>query len=650
MNLTIRQKLYGLGLLGLVFSVAVGLSGLWGIAQVSAGVQDVGSTSSAIRNHMEASAFLDLTRADVSKMLTASGDAQDTATSELADHQKLFQDRLAAALSQTRGADARKSLDEEISAGNDYVGKAAKISDVRKNASAAGALLGDFLQNYQDLRDKMDAVNDKLQAESKRSENDANRVAARSKLAIMLICVLSSVLLFVIAFRTARGINLRLAHVSDELKKMAAGDLTHRVEDHRKDELGAVAGFLNQTIEKLHDTISQVTGSAGRVSTASEELLASSADTAGKAREQREQAAQVAHAMVEMVTVVSQVSENSHRAAESAQQAVAAAQSGGKIVNETLEEIHLISTSVEEASKRVRDLGEGSKQIGEISGVIDDIADQTNLLALNAAIEAARAGEQGRGFAVVADEVRKLAERTAHATAEIAQKIKRIQEETISTIEAMDAGTDLVKEGVKKTILAGDALKEIVRLAGIVGEMVNQIAAATTEQSSAVAEVNTTIDRITSISNETAAASEDAAKSCDSLSQLATGLRKLVGQFTLSDSPHPDDERSSATRRKPPIPKAGQSRHPAEQESVFELSERSPSLAVSYAEKRSIAGPFLTDKRTRTLRYRASRPTAQVAPELTSRTIFGAKPSTELLDPIKCANCFKSRQTPAGTA
>jgi methyl-accepting chemotaxis protein len=277
--------------------------------------------------------------------------------------------------------------------------------------------------------------------------------------------------------------------------------------------------------------------------------------------------------MVEMVTVVSQVSENSHRAAESAQQAVAAAQSGGKIVNETLEEIHLISTSVEEASKRVRDLGEGSKQIGEISGVIDDIADQTNLLALNAAIEAARAGEQGRGFAVVADEVRKLAERTAHATAEIAQKIKRIQEETISTIEAMDVGTDLVKEGVKKTILAGDALKEIVRLAGIVGEMVNQIAAATTEQSSAVAEVNTTIDRITGISNETAAASEDAARSCDSLSQLATGLRKLVGQFTLSDSSDSSDDRSSVTRRKPPTRKSGPKKS-AEQESVFELSER----------------------------------------------------------------------------
>ncbi len=546
MNLSIRQKLFGLGLLGLVFSVAVGLSGLWGILQVSAGVQDVGATSSAIRNHMEASSFLDLTRADVSKTLTASGDAQDTAASELVDHMKLFQDRLSAAVSLTRAGEARKSLEAESSAATQYAEKAAKISAVRRNAAAAGALLGDFLQGYQDLRDQMDAVNDKLQAESTRSESDAKKVVARSKLAITLICALSSVLLFIIAFRTAREINLRLTNVSDELKQMAAGNLTHHLADERNDELGVVAGWLNQTIEKLHSTISQVTASAGRVSAASEQLLATSAETAGKAREQSAQAAQVAHAMVEMVTVVAQVSENSHRAAESAQKAVAAAQSGGKIVDETLEEIHLISSSVEEASRRVRDLGEGSKQIGEISVVIDDIADQTNLLALNAAIEAARAGEQGRGFAVVADEVRKLAERTAHATAEIAQKIKRIQEETVSTIEAMSIGTDLVKEGVIKTTQAGAALKEIVRLAGIVGEMVNQIAAATTEQSSAVAEVNSTIDRITSISNETAVASEDASKSCDALSQLAAALRKLVGQFVLTTD-SPNSAHSSAT-------------------------------------------------------------------------------------------------------
>lgn len=546
MNLSIRQKLFGLGLLGLVFSVAVGLSGLWGILQVSAGVQDVGATSSAIRNHMEASSFLDLTRADVSKTLTASGDAQDTAASELVDHMKLFQDRLSAAVSLTRAGEARKSLEAESSAATQYAEKAAKISAVRRNAAAAGALLGDFLQGYQDLRDQMDAVNDKLQAESTRSESDAKKVVARSKLAITLICALSSVLLFIIAFRTAREINLRLTNVSDELKQMAAGNLTHHLADERNDELGVVAGWLNQTIEKLHSTISQVTASAGRVSAASEQLLVTSAETAGKAREQSAQAAQVAHAMVEMVTVVAQVSENSHRAAESAQKAVAAAQSGGKIVDETLEEIHLISSSVEEASRRVRDLGEGSKQIGEISVVIDDIADQTDLLALNAAIEAARAGEQGRGFAVVADEVRKLAERTAHATAEIAQKIKRIQEETVSTIEAMIIGTDLVKEGVIKTTQAGAALKEIVRLAGIVGEMVNQIAAATTEQSSAVAEVNSTIDRITSISNETAVTSEDASKSCDALSQLAAALRKLVGQFVLTTD-SPNSAHSSAT-------------------------------------------------------------------------------------------------------
>jgi methyl-accepting chemotaxis protein len=208
--------------------------------------------------------------------------------------------------------------------------------------------------------------------------------------------------------------------------------------------------------------------------------------------------------------------------------------------------------------------------------VIDDIADQTNLLALNAAIEAARAGEQGRGFAVVADEVRKLAERTAHATADIAQKIKRIQEETTSTIEAMNVGTDLVKTGVEKTARAGAALKEIVRLAGVVGEMVNQIAAATTEQSSAVTEVNSTIDRITSISNETASASQDAAKSCDALSQLATQLRKLVGQFVLSDASDADEE-TPGNRPLRRMDRKFAARRPLTAESsdtLLELSER----------------------------------------------------------------------------
>jgi methyl-accepting chemotaxis protein len=168
--------------------------------------------------------------------------------------------------------------------------------------------------------------------------------------------------------------------------------------------------------------------------------------------------------------------------------------------------------------------------------VIDDIADQTNLLALNAAIEAARAGEQGRGFAVVADEVRKLAERTTSATKEIAQMIQNIQDETRVAVSAMEAGTGQAEEGVKSTAQAGDSLKEIIRMAEQVGEMIAHIATAATQQSSATEQVNQNMDQIARLVKESAVGSQQSAKACQDLSGLALDLQKMVGNFRLDQT------------------------------------------------------------------------------------------------------------------
>ena len=174
MQLTIRSKLYGLGVLGLVSAVLVGGAGLRGILLVAHGIQDVTATSSAIRNHMEASMFLDLTRADVSKMLTSTADQQDTAASQLADHQKLLKDRLAAAVSFTRPGDARSALEDESKAVCGYSDATGQNRQrPPRRVAAAGLLLGPFLQGYQDLRNSMDSSNDKLQSEATRSEADS---------------------------------------------------------------------------------------------------------------------------------------------------------------------------------------------------------------------------------------------------------------------------------------------------------------------------------------------------------------------------------------------------------------------------------------------------------------------------------------------
>jgi methyl-accepting chemotaxis protein len=235
-----------------------------------------------------------------------------------------------------------------------------------------------------------------------------------------------------------------------------------------------------------------------------------------------------------MSATVQQVSENSNRAAAASRQAAETALHGGRTVDETLAKMRAIAIAVSGTAKKVEELGKRSDEIGRIVGVIDDIADQTNLLALNAAIEAARAGEQGRGFAVVADEVRKLAERTTSATKEIAQMINNIQDETRVAVSAMETGTQQVEEGVNSTAEAGKALKQIIEMAEQVGEMITHIATAATEQSGASEQVNQSMDQIARLNQESAAGSQEAASACQHLSGLALDLQKMVSNFQLS--------------------------------------------------------------------------------------------------------------------
>jgi methyl-accepting chemotaxis protein len=195
-----------------------------------------------------------------------------------------------------------------------------------------------------------------------------------------------------------------------------------------------------------------------------------------------------------------------------------------------------IAAVVNQSAQTVKALGKSSDQIGEIIGVIDDIADQTNLLALNAAIEAARAGEQGRGFAVVADEVRKLAERTTKATKEIAGMIKQIQGETTGAVSAMEEGTKEVEQGKELAEKAGVSLKEIVEVSQRVTDMVAQIAAASEEQSSASEQISKNVEAISAVTGETASGTQQIARAAEDLNRLTENLQQLVGRFKLSNN------------------------------------------------------------------------------------------------------------------
>jgi methyl-accepting chemotaxis protein len=360
----------------------------------------------------------------------------------------------------------------------------------------------------------------------------------RTTLLVSILAILGIIVGLSVAVVIVRSITGSVGRMVDLIQEIAGNNLAIAdMEITSQDEIGKAGIALNQMKNSLRTMIQSIAGTAEHVASASEEISSSATQQSQGAETQKDQTSQVATAMQEMSSTVLQVSENSNKAAEASRQAAETARHGGAIVEETLTKMRTIAESVGATAKKMEELGKSSDQIGRIIGVIDDIADQTNLLALNAAIEAARAGEQGRGFAVVADEVRKLAERTTTATKEIAQMIKNIQDETRVAVTAMEAGTKQVEDGVTSTAQAGDSLKEIIHTSEQVGEMITHIATAATEQSSASEEINNNMEQIAKLVKESAVGAQQSAKACQDLSGLALDLQKMVGNFNL-DSNH----------------------------------------------------------------------------------------------------------------
>ncbi len=340
-----------------------------------------------------------------------------------------------------------------------------------------------------------------------------------------------------------------LNHMVACMKDVAEGegDLTRRLEIPTDQEVADLARWFNLFLDKLRTTLTAVAGNVEQLAAAGEQLSVNSRQQAEGAQQQKDQLQLVASTAQQMASTVQQVNEISNRAAESAQKSAEAARRGGKVVQEALKRMESIAASTSQAAGKIESLGQQSEHIGRIVGVIDEIADQTNLLALNAAIEAARAGEQGRGFAVVADEVRKLAERTTGATKEIAQMIQSLQEGTRLAVAAMQSGTREVELGVAATREAGGSLREIIDISDRVGEMVTHIATAAMQQASATEEVNLSSGRIADIAAAAATGALEATKAAESLAGLAAEIDHQVGQFRLDAYSRPSQPEPETT-------------------------------------------------------------------------------------------------------
>lgn len=322
-------------------------------------------------------------------------------------------------------------------------------------------------------------------------------------------------------------------HLLNEMDTVSSGDLTVHVDVNSNDEIGKLYEGFNKTISKIREMLVEVNGNVEELSMGTNEISSSAEQMAAGAQEQSSQTTEVAAAIQEMTSTILENSRNAVNASEVSKTAKVLSEKGKAKVEENKEGIKRIIDSASTTGQIISSLANKTDQIGEITQVIDEIADQTNLLALNAAIEAARAGEQGRGFAVVADEVRKLAERTTKATKEIGLTIKSIQEEAKLADQSMETAKDSVTDGQRLTEEIGEVLSEIYDASNKVSSAIDMVAAATEEQSSTAEQISRNVEAINQVVSESAKGIEQIANLASQLNRISEKLDQMIKEFRL---------------------------------------------------------------------------------------------------------------------
>ena len=414
------------------------------------------------------------------------------------------------------------------------------LKDVITNINAFVEKLDEYTASLEQEKQVHAQMNDRA-AQVMRQVDDAyaaQRAAMQSRLRTNTLLIVASAALALLVGALASllitwVIVRPLRQVIGMARRIAEGDLSASIEVRRKDEVGQLMGAVGSMADSLRGIVSRLSDGVGQITASAQALSSVTERTQHGVNSQKAETDQVATAMNQMAATVHDVARNAEEAASSAEQADGKVASGQDVVRQTLGRIEQLADAVRAATESIEQLGRQSQSIGSVLDVIKNVAEQTNLLALNAAIEAARAGEQGRGFAVVADEVRALARRTQQSTAEIETLIAALQNGASTSVQRMQRSHALVEMTVGDAVQTEAALGTIASAVAVIHQMNQQIAAASEQQSAVAEEISRSVSSIRGIADESAQAMESTASSSVELAQLSRDLQGMVGQFRL---------------------------------------------------------------------------------------------------------------------
>ncbi|MBS1217594.1 MAG: putative methyl-accepting chemotaxis sensory transducer [Proteobacteria bacterium] len=537
-HLTIKQKLIGYALLSTLLLLAMGYTGHWGVGQLGKALDDNTRNASALRNHMTADMMHDALRGDVLSALvageTASADEKAAIRSDLAEHTNTFLDNLEQNDALPLDIETKAALGEVRAPLDAYIKSAQTlVSLALQDRNAAQQKLTDFGAAFHTLEVQMEALSERLEKVSAQGQTDAGATVIAADRVMLLVGVFAVMTNLLLAWLIPAYIIRSLAQVGAVAASAARGDLTARSTHANDDEIGLLGKAFNIMLGDFQNAVSLITGSATQLAAAAGQMSSITEQATHSVKRQQNEIDQVATAMNEMTATVQEVARNAEQAAEAARQADQSAQNGASVASSARREITGLVDEVEKSAGVIQELQAESENIGMVLDVIRGIAEQTNLLALNAAIEAARAGEQGRGFAVVADEVRTLASRTQKSTEEIHTMIERLQSGASNAVKVMSQARGKGQGGVGEMGRVTDTLGEIARAVASINDMNTQIASAAEEQSAVAEEINRNVTNISQGSAQSAQGTEQTAFASMELSRLAADLQTLVARFKV---------------------------------------------------------------------------------------------------------------------